>query len=207
MVVLDDEVLFDQRQELVVAAAGFVAYLNTRSGCGSDPLQGANPIVGVDLGAAAAHDLGNGGVRPDDGDLAQGAGIERQDPIVLEQDDAFRAGPPDERSMLRAVDRLLVDKGGISNPPTQAIRRSMRRALSRTAATLTWPASTASSSFSPLCLAGPGILRSRPLAAQPTVLCEPNQSDITAPSKPHSCLSKSVSRPRCSLVLVPLTLL
>ena len=74
------------------------------------------------------------------------------------------------------------------------------RARSRTVAGATSPAVTAATSLAPRSRAGPGISRSSPAFTVGAVEREPNQSDITAPSKPHSSRSTSVSSQRCSAV-------
>ncbi len=97
-----------------------------------------------------------------------------------------------------------------SPPPTPSVapvrsasvfsRSTMRSTVARS----TSPASTASVSARPNHCGGPGISRSRPALAAGAVLCVPNQSEITNPSKPHSSRRTVVSSHSCSLQYVPL---
>ena len=87
-----------------------------------------------------------------------------------------------------------------SSAPVRSISSSTLRARARTSSTDTSPRSIASSSICPRCSVGPGISRSSPAFTPSAVLCRPNQSLITRPSKPHSprstSASSAVGRPR-----------
>ena len=105
----------------------------------------------------------------------------------------------------RVVDAHLGAAGSSSSRPVRSINVEQRGAPCRRAPTpTTSPARTAAASFSPKNCGGPGISRSSPAFAAGTVLCVPNQSDITRPSKPHSSRRIAMSS-ACSLQYGPLT--
>ena len=79
-----------------------------------------------------------------------------------------------------------------SRTPTRAIRRSILRASPRMVPFETSPASMAAISFSPRSRVGPGISRPNPALIVAVVVRDPNQSDMTMPSNPHSPRNTSV---------------
>ena len=92
-----------------------------------------------------------------------------------------------------------------SSRPTRAASVSRRAILSSSVASSTAPSLTASSRVSPNRRAGPGISRSSPPFAQPTVSPSANQSDIVRPSHCHSLLRMSVTSARFAAQYAPLT--
>ena len=91
-----------------------------------------------------------------------------------------------------------------SSAPTQAPSSRIRATSGSSSRSRTSPRSTAASRAGPRSRGGPGISRSSPARTDSTALCVPNQSLMTAPSKPHSPRSTSPISHGCSLQYVPL---
>ncbi len=110
------------------------------------------------------------------------------------------------RQIARSIGSSMQTSSGRSSSrrPVRSINPSTRSALSSTTFSDTSPERTAAASFSPKNCGGPGISRSSPARAAGTVLCRPNQSDMTRPSNPHSSRSNAISS-ACSLQYGPLT--
>src|ERR1700679_3773 len=100
-------------------------------------------------------------------------------------------------SIFRASSRPLNGSttrrtGGWSITPVANILRTIRRTISSTRASGTFPSSTACFSEAPK-YPYPGCSISNPASAAFTVLCVPSQSDSTNPLNPHSFFNTSVS--------------
>jgi hypothetical protein len=89
-------------------------------------------------------------------------------------------------------------------PARSASRRTRSAAVARVLAGRV-RSCTAATSDAVLSPCGPGISRSRPAAIAGTMASTAPQSEITAPSKPHSSRSTSVSSQWCSAAWMPLT--
>ena len=129
-------------------------------------------------------------VRADDGDAAQSRG-ERQHRcaghhLVAQQHRPGRRRPLGRRPAPRARRRDRPDRaaGGRRRCACRGGRGA--RAWPRWWPRRPRPARAPPTSELPQCRAGPGISRSSPPSAAPTVLCVANQSDTTTPSQPHS---------------------
>ena len=156
---------------------------------------------GRDVGTATAHDLAERRVGADDAppgvDPAScngSTGAPASGDSLRQQHHSLRRGAAHEadvvlvvasglraRARRRAVHRSApsarapCERGRERRPRTRRRRRSRR------------------SSCRPRWRVGPGISRSSPACTPSTVLCRPNQSLITSPSKPHSPRSTSAS--------------
>ena len=90
-----------------------------------------------------AADLGDGGIRPDDGERLQRVRLQRQGAVVLQQDHGAARGFFGERAGFGVVRdasrRTSRRRTGSSNRPARNFSRSMRRTASSICACVTRP--------------------------------------------------------------------